>query len=216
MEEWTATLISSAEKILDQLGQRTREFKDETQALVDSLLAQRASAVAAMRALLPPELPGQKIRHHGDLHLGQTLIVKDDISIIDFEGEPGRDNEERRRRAPPARDIAGFLRSLDYAAVAALDRTVKASAEEQAKLARALEAWREESSAAFLASYREIIGSGDLWPQTSAQSDGLLRFFLLEKAFYEIGYELANRPAWLHVPLAGALRLLSATAEAAP
>jgi maltose alpha-D-glucosyltransferase/alpha-amylase len=210
---WTARLVASANRIFDQLGQRRAELKEDGRALADALLAQRAAVIERLTSLLPQAIAGQKIRHHGDLHLGQILIVKDGISILDFEGEPGRDNEERRRKAPAARDLAGFLRSLDYAALAALDRTVKASPEEHAKLARALEIWREEATSAFLQSYREAAGGNALWPTEPELSERLLQFFVIEKAIYEIGYELANRPAWLHVPLAGALRLLVGTAE---
>jgi maltose alpha-D-glucosyltransferase/alpha-amylase len=214
--EWTERLIAASEATLDQLSQRRATLKEDAQALADALIAQRATARERIGALLGSTIGGEKIRHHGDLHLGQILIVKDDISIIDFEGEPGRDNEARRRKAPAARDLAGFLRSLDYAAVAALDRTVKTSPEERAKLARALESWREGAAGAFLAAYRESVTGTALWPQDAAASEQLLQFFLIEKALYEIGYELANRPAWTHVPLAGALRLLGGAVGAAP
>ena len=207
----TERLSESLRNTFDELARSRGNLKENVQTLADALLARREEALARVPHLVPEGIDGLKIRHHGDLHLGQVLIVKDDIAIIDFEGEPGRDNEERRRKSPPARDLAGFLRSLDYAAVAALDRTVKLSPEETTKLALALDAWLSASTAAFLASYRETLGIGALWPKDPAISDQLVQFFLLEKAAYEIGYELANRPAWLHVPLAGTLRLLFGT-----
>jgi maltose alpha-D-glucosyltransferase / alpha-amylase len=88
-----------------------------------------------------------KIRHHGDFHLGQMLIVKDDVFIIDFEGEPRRSIEDRRRKAPAARDVAGLIRSIDYSATAALERALKSAPDEQGT---ALDGWREHSVAAFL------------------------------------------------------------------
>ena len=151
-----------------------------------------------------------KIRHHGDFHLGQMLIVKDDVFIIDFEGEPRRSMEERRRKAPAARDIAGLIRSIDYSATAALDRALKLDPDDQGRIARALDDWREHAVAAFLDAYRQALGTTDGCGRTIAEAaDRLLDFFLLEKAFYEIEYELAHRPDWLRVPLAGTLRILS-------
>jgi maltose alpha-D-glucosyltransferase/alpha-amylase len=166
--------------------------------------------------LLPETVDAMKIRHHGDFHLGQMLIVKDDISIIDFEGEPRRSIEDRRRKAPAARDVAGLIRSIDYSATAALERALKSAPDEHhGKLARALEDWREHSVAAFMAAYRSSLSDTRLWPQSPEAADALLDFFLLEKAFYEIEYELAHRPDWLRVPLAGTWRILSRS-EGAP
>ena len=150
-----------------------------------------------------------KIRHHGDFHLGQMLIVKDDVFIIDFEGEPRRSIEDRRRKAPAARDVAGLIRSIDYSATAALERALKSAPDEQGRLARALDAWRKHSVSAFLGSYRQSLGDNRLWPWSPEDANRLLDIFLLEKAFYEIEYELAHRPDWLRVPLAGARRIFS-------
>ncbi|HZC96650.1 MAG TPA: alpha-amylase, partial [Bradyrhizobium sp.] len=116
---------------------------------------------------------------------------------------------ERRRKAPPARDVAGLIRSIDYSATAALDRTLKVDHDEHGKLAAALAAWRDRATEAFLAAYREAMANQRLWPAGDTAADGMLNFFLLEKAFYEIEYELAHRPDWLRVPLTGILRILS-------
>ena len=104
------------------------------------------------------------IRHHGDFHLGQMLIVKDDIFIIDFEGEPRRPLGERRRKAPAARDVAGLIRSIDYSATAALERALKVAPDEHGKLSAALAEWRDRSVATFLAAYREAMTDQRLWP----------------------------------------------------
>jgi len=137
------------------------------------------------------------------------LMVKDDAFIIDFEGEPRRSIKDRRRKAPAARDVAGLIRSVDYSATAALERALKSAPEEQDNLARALDGWRAHSVAAFLAAYRRYLTDARLWPQELKDADRLLDFFLLEKAFYEIEYELAHRPDWLRVPLAGTWRILT-------
>jgi maltose alpha-D-glucosyltransferase/alpha-amylase len=137
------------------------------------------------------------------------LIVKDDIFIIDFEGEPRRPLNERRRKAPAARDVAGLIRSIDYSATAALERALRGAPDEQGRLGAALAEWRDRSASAFLAAYREVMANQRLWPAGPKAAEQMLNFFLLEKAFYEIEYELAHRPEWLRVPLMGMLRILS-------
>jgi maltose alpha-D-glucosyltransferase/alpha-amylase len=138
------------------------------------------------------------------------LMVKDDVSIIDFEGEPRRSIQERRRKAPAARDVAGLIRSIDYSATAALQRAVDSAPDPQGKIARALDGWRDAAVGTFLGSYRQTLNDARLWPRSPEESDRLLDFFLLQKVFYEIGYELAHRPDWVWVPLAGARRILHA------
>ena len=115
----------------------------------DALLRRREAALERLRGLLPGDLEIDLIRHHGDLHLGQILIVKDDACIIDFEGEPNRSANERRRKAPSARDVAGFVRSLDYAATSALGRVMAAAPEEHVKVSAAIDHWRLQSTASF-------------------------------------------------------------------
>jgi maltose alpha-D-glucosyltransferase/alpha-amylase len=187
---------------------------DRDRPLIERLLDHRAAFPELIRDLLPPTHEFHNIRHHGDFHLGQMLIVRDDIFIIDFEGEPRRTLAQRRMKAPAARDVAGLLRSLDYSVTAALERQLKVGSDDDGRIAAALTAWREESIATFLATYREAMVDTRLWPTDRRAADNLLRFFLLEKAFYEIDYELAHRPDWLHVALAGALRVLDGGAAA--
>jgi maltose alpha-D-glucosyltransferase / alpha-amylase len=142
------------------------------------------------------------------------LIVKDDVYIIDFEGEPRRTLAERRRNVPAARDVAGLIRSIDYSATAAFERALQAGPDEHGKIAAALEEWRAHAVATFLSAYHERLGEPRLWPANRGAADRLLDFFLLEKAFYEIEYELGHRPDWVRVPLRGALRTLARHAEA--
>jgi maltose alpha-D-glucosyltransferase/alpha-amylase len=213
---WTEGILQRAGRALGDLARRRSELAENDRQLLDALLSYQDSLPARLGELLPETVDAMKIRHHGDFHLGQMLIVKDDISIIDFEGEPRRSIEDRRRKAPAARDVAGLIRSIDYSATAALERALKSAPDEHhAKLARALEDWREHSVAAFMAAYRSSLRDTRLWPQSPEAADALLDFFLLEKAFYEIEYELAHRPDWLRVPLAGTWRILSRS-EGAP
>ncbi|MEA2831343.1 MAG: maltose alpha-D-glucosyltransferase / alpha-amylase [Bradyrhizobium sp.] len=206
---WIEGAVDRAERVFDLLEQHSNGLKEADRRLVDQVLAHRAGLHQHLSALLPLDIDGLNIRHHGDFHLGQILIVKDDVFIIDFEGEPRRPIAERRRKAPAARDVAGLVRSIDYSATAALERALKAAPDDQGKLGAALTEWRDRSVAAFLAAYREIMTDQRLWPADPQTAEQLLNFFLLEKALYEIEYELAHRPDWLRVPLTGMLRILS-------
>jgi trehalose synthase-fused probable maltokinase len=139
---------------------------------------------------------GRVIRHHGDFHLGQTLWADEDWVVLDFEGEPARSLPERRRKRSPLRDVAGMLRSFAYAASASpLLRGVDTPV-----------AWEERARAEFLDGYRKTIDQ-HLVP-SGASMDKLLRVFELEKAVYELRYELNNRPEWVKIPVAGIVRML--------
>ena len=140
---------------------------------------------------------GRVIRHHGDYHLGQVLWARDDWVILDFEGEPARSLAERRRKRSPLRDVAGMLRSFAYAA----------SAADLAGGARAPDGWETRAREEFLAGYFETVDR-TLIPSSQAAVDRLLSLFELEKAVYELRYELNHRPDWLGIPVAGILRLL--------
>jgi maltokinase len=139
---------------------------------------------------------GRVIRHHGDFHLGQTLWADDDWVILDFEGEPARSLPERRRKRSPLRDVAGMLRSFAYAASAT-------------RLLRGVDpppAWEERARVQFLEGYRSSVDQS-LIPSGTGM-DKLLRVFELEKAVYELRYELNNRPDWVKIPVAGIVRML--------
>ncbi|MFZ0836106.1 MAG: putative maltokinase, partial [Xanthobacteraceae bacterium] len=206
---WTEGVLARAGRVFEELGHRRTQLKESDKRMADSLLTYRDTLAARLGQVLPEHIDARKIRHHGDFHLGQMLIVKDDIYIIDFEGEPRRSLAERRLKAPAARDVAGLIRSIDYSATAAFERALLAGPDEHGRIAAGLEDWRVHSVATFLEAYREALGDHDLWPKDRRAADCLLDFFLLEKAFYEIEYELSHRPDWLRVPLGGALRILS-------
>jgi maltokinase len=141
---------------------------------------------------------GRVIRHHGDYHLGQVLWAEEDWVVIDFEGEPARGLTERRRKRSPLRDVAGMLRSFAYAASASeLERGVKPP-----------DGWEENARAEFLAGYLDEVDSS-IVPSGQAL-ERLLTLFELEKAVYELRYELDNRPDWVRIPVAGIARLLEA------
>ena len=148
---------------------------------------------------------GKQIRTHGDFHLGQTLWAPDrnDWVIIDFEGEPARSLAQRRRKRSPLRDVAGMLRSFAYVV----------SAVEILRGTAAPEGWEARAREEFLKGYFETADPG-LLPVGDTAFNRLLTVFELEKAVYELRYELNNRPDWIHIPAAGIMRMLEATASA--
>ncbi|MGN2246881.1 maltose alpha-D-glucosyltransferase [Frateuria sp. GZRR35] len=148
-----------------------------------------------------------RTRVHGDFHLGQVLVVQGDAWLIDFEGEPARPLEERRIKTTPLRDVAGFLRSLDYVAAVAQRGEEGMAPIEDPLFAPFLERFRLRASEVFLAAYIAVLERAPVrWIGADALAP-MLELFLLDKAAYEIAYEAANRPGWLGVPLQGLLRL---------
>ncbi|HLX14025.1 MAG TPA: maltose alpha-D-glucosyltransferase [Bradyrhizobium sp.] len=209
VRRWTQQIAARAEHVFDTLQQRRDSFGEADRLLADQLLARQATWRDRLKALLPAGIDGLNIRHHGDFHLARMLIVKDDIFITGFGGDPCRPIEERRRKAPAAHDVAGLIRSIDYSAHAALERALKLAPDEHGKLGTALTEWVNRAGAAFLAAYRESMTNSLLWPADHRAADRMLDFFLLEKIFNELEYELAQPHEWVRVPLTGALRLLS-------
>jgi len=143
---------------------------------------------------------GLKIRHHGDYHLGQVLLKRNDFIIVDFEGEPARPLAERRAKSSPLRDVAGMFRSFTYARQAALYRCSVTSTEDCARWDPHLVAWEQESRETFLRVYDEIARAAGLYSSLE-EIEPLLTLFEIEKALYEIRYELRNRPEWAAIPL---------------
>jgi len=205
---WTDDLATRTRSRLDLLKASLASLPQATQDLAARLLESQESILAYIESDRDAVYHGQKIRHHGDFHLGQILIAKDDAYVLDFEGEPRRLLADRRRKAPPARDVAGLLRSIDYAISAAMDNTPDLNSEDRSVLMPLMRDWGERMTDAFSTCYRETLGDSALWPTDKDQARRLLDLFLLEKALYEIEYELTNRPAWTHIPLEAAARIL--------
>jgi maltose alpha-D-glucosyltransferase/alpha-amylase len=205
---WTEALLARAHNVFGLIEHGMAKLPETTAALAERLLQHRYAVATHIEATWNTKYDGLKTRHHGDFHLGQILIAKDDTYILDFEGEPRRSLDERRRKAPPARDVAGFIRSIDYAISAAMDREPNLSAEDRAMLIRQIRIWGDRLTAAYWESYQATIGDAPLWPTDKEQISQLLDLFLLEKALYEIEYEITNRPSWVHIPLEATLRIL--------
>ncbi len=214
--EWIGRASGFLDRALDIVAQR-REWESETLAADAAALAEAGPALLQALRLLGRHGEGSLLtRIHGDFHLGQVLVASGEAYIIDFEGEPARPVEERRRKSSPLRDVAGLLRSIDYAAATALDpKSVVANRVSPGRRQRLVARLREGSETAFLMAYREATAA-----LPGKAPDELLDFFLVEKAAYEICYEAANRPAWLAIPIGGlarvAARLLATAAQAEP
>ena len=191
--------------VLELLERKVEELDGETESDARRVLASKDGLIRKFRSLLDGRLSSLRIRCHGDFHLGQVLFTGKDFAFIDFEGEPARPLGERRLKRSPLRDVAGMLRSFHYVAYAAL-RDGVARPEDKPRLEPWARAWQERIAAVFLGAYLEA-ASGPVFAWSPAELHLLLEAHLLEKAVYEIGYELENRPDWLRIPLQGLLQL---------
>jgi maltose alpha-D-glucosyltransferase/alpha-amylase len=206
---WAEGALGQLDPALELLA-AARGLPEDAAPLAGGLLARRDALREAVRRLAASAEGALKTRVHGDFHLGQILVSQGDAVIVDFEGEPARSLEERRAKGSPLRDVAGLLRSLDYAAsVATATESAAATAAPTERRAAMLAQWQRDASVAFLDAYRRVAAAAPR-PWVPAESEAaLLDLFLLEKAAYEVRYEAANRPAWIGVPLRG----LAALAE---
>jgi maltose alpha-D-glucosyltransferase / alpha-amylase len=193
---WKAAARASAERLLPRVEGFAAEQRERLLARIDAL---------------PEKVAALKTRFHGDYHLGQVLVLLNDFAIIDFEGEPLRPLEERRAKSSPLKDVAGMLRSFHYAEATVARELLEHYPTRADTVLRCAAAWRRQAVDAFLAGYDEATQACESLPQEPATRRALLDFFLVEKALYEVAYELANRPAWVAIPVAGLLELLEET-----
>jgi trehalose synthase-fused probable maltokinase len=173
---------------------------------------QEEEIVRRFQGALDKPIRATRTRIHGDYHLGQVLFTGSDFVIIDFEGEPARPLRERRTKRSPLQDVAGMLRSFHYAAFAPLltpSDTDSAAGKNVEEVGAWAETWNATAADRFLASYFQAAGDAAYLPQSREQTQIVLELHLLEKAVYELGYELNNRPTWVGIPLQGISRLLS-------
>ena len=177
LQRWSSSIIGELGVSLAKAGERFPALLDRREALTE-----RAKVLASV----PPS--GQKIRQHGDLHLGQALRVGKDWMIIDWEGEPARPLDARREKHTPLRDVAGMLRSFAYAVSAA-----EVPADQRRT---SVEAMRR----AFLGGWQRVVAGTGLVPESEADTRTLLEVLELEKTLYELRYELLMRPDWAHIP----------------
>jgi maltose alpha-D-glucosyltransferase / alpha-amylase len=200
----------------ETLRQKQPELPEPVAGLAKQILKLEDDALLMLHTISEMDISAIRTRIHGDYHLGQVLFTGSDYFIIDFEGEPARPLSERRNKRSPLQDVAGMLRSFHYAARAASALSKQRSADSErgkdssfdsrnapAQIESLALQWRDMASREFLRSYRSTAGDARFLPASPADFDALLKIHLLEKAIYELGYELNNRPEWLSIPLEG-------------
>jgi maltose alpha-D-glucosyltransferase/alpha-amylase len=206
-EQWSGAALGMAADVRESLRANRAALDGVTRALADGF-ERSADRLSHQLRLHPLRSVVAKTRHHGDYHLGQILVQGEDAVIVDFEGEPLRPLSARRAKHLPLRDVAGMLRSFSYVGQSAVRKFAHNDAE-AARLAPLARAWELEVRAAFLAAYIEASQS----LASVVPGEGLLGLFEIEKAFYEVRYEIGNRPGWTGIPLQGILEWSSPDAK---
>ncbi len=201
-------ILAQARSALTALRENVGRLSGEVAAQGRQLLGDGPGWLERLKREPTTAAAGQKIRVHGDYHLGQVLWADNDFVILDFEGEPTRTVDERRAKQSPLKDVAGMLRSFHYAAYAGLFAFAKDRTGDFGRLEPWADLWHRWVSAAFLRAYREAARGAAFLPARPEEFAALLDAFMLAKAFYELVYELNNRPDWVRIPLRGILALL--------
>ena len=207
------SMRSSAKKTLQLLSANLAQLPEELRPEAQAVLASEQRIMAILHRFTLKKFSAWKTRIHGDYHLGQVLYTGNDFVLIDFEGEPIKSLSERRLKQSPLRDVAGMMRSFHYAAYASFRQRGQVRAEDVPFLEPRLEAWYRHISQLFLACYQSTMAGSGILPEEPEQAEVMLQSYLLDKAIYELGYELNNRPDWLFIPLRGVLALLKSDEE---
>jgi maltose alpha-D-glucosyltransferase/alpha-amylase len=201
------------EEVFDLLKRRQKGLPAELLPSAERVAALKPEILKCFRTILSRKISAKRSRHHGDYHLGQVLWTGRDFVIIDFEGEPARPLTTRRIKRSALRDVAGMIRSFHYAAFQGLTNHAArgvVGAQDRARLESFAQYWYAWAASAFLRSYLLTAEGGAFLPRSKQELRDLLTVYLLEKAVYELGYELNHRPDWVKLPLAGIAQLMEA------
>jgi len=192
------------------LRDRQRSLPLETREYTQKVLGRERDIIGCFQPVYQRKINAMRIRCHEDYHLGQVLYTGKDFVIIDFEGEPARPLSERRLKRSPLKDVAGMIRSFHYAAHTTLlnHSSTVLRIQDLPLLEHWAQIWCLWVSAAFLRSYLEIVEESPMLPENHDDLKILLDAYLMEKAVYELGYEINNRPDWIMIPLKGILQIL--------
>jgi maltose alpha-D-glucosyltransferase/alpha-amylase len=201
------SMQSLTKRSLDLLKRNMRNLPEDLQEEATEVVNNENKIIDNFRDLLGKKLSAKKMRIHGDYHLGQVLFTGNDFIIIDFEGEPARSISERRLKKSPLTDVAGMIRSFHYAAYSATFRHIFRP-EDIHNIQPWADLWYRYVGGVFLNAYLQVAEQAPFLPQDGDEFAFLLKDFILEKAVYEIGYELNNRPNWVLIPLKGIRQLL--------
>jgi maltose alpha-D-glucosyltransferase/alpha-amylase len=201
---------STVRTSLSLLRRRRSKIESADSELIERAVASEGALLEKLKSITAERIECDRIRIHGDYHLGQVLFTGNDFHIIDFEGEPQRPLSQRRLRRLALRDVAGMIRSYHYAVVMAMRQVSESGIDEEAM--SALRQWAEEIhsylSAAFLDGYRSAVDGSSIVPDDPGHFRLLLDALIVEKAAYELEYEVNNRPDWIGIPLHGILSIL--------
>jgi maltose alpha-D-glucosyltransferase/alpha-amylase len=206
LAHWSEHVRGDLDKAVTHL--QAHELAPSARELAHQVIAQQTQIQARIDTLIRHPVAAVKTRHHGDYHLGQVLVAENDFVIIDFEGEPARPIDERRRKHSALRDVAGMLRSIDYAAHIAMENLTQERPHDRDTLLPYTRQWSTLTSQAFLDGYLEAVAGCGVYPEDSDAGNALIQLFTLEKVLYEVTYELGSRPAWVSIPLHGLLDFL--------
>jgi maltose alpha-D-glucosyltransferase/alpha-amylase len=207
LESLRDSLIAQCGTVFELLKEVLPRLPDNAVQLAGLALSRRRLLQEQIARLADGGMVSMRTRIHGDYHLGQVLQVKGDFVILDFEGEPARTLEERRAKHSPLKDVAGMLRSFSYASSSALMKYLTRRPEDLSRQEPWAKLWEQAVSAEFLRGYRRRVEGSGIIPRERDQFQRLLQLYLLEKAFYELKYELDSRPNWVQIPLTGILAL---------
>jgi maltose alpha-D-glucosyltransferase / alpha-amylase len=210
------SLRSLTRQVLPQLRKGMDSLSESARTEAVLISGHHQEIMDCFYALLGRKITGKRLRCHGDFHLGQVLYTGKDFVIIDFEGEPLRPISERKIKRSPLIDVAGMLRSFHYAAYSAVaEEEIRGFTHSQTResLENLAEYWHAWVCAIFLKKYLEEARKDDFLPQSDDEIRILLDAFLMEKAVYEVGYEMNNRPDWIRIPLKGITGLLKNTGK---
>jgi maltose alpha-D-glucosyltransferase/alpha-amylase len=197
------SMRSQVRRNFQLLARQKGKLSVENQQLAEGVLAAEKEVLACLQRITGRRIAAMKCRIHGDFHLGQALFTGKDFIFIDFEGEPARTMSERRLKRSPVIDVAGMIRSFHYAAKVTLAHHGENHPADVAFLEPWLDMWYVYVSGAYLRAYLEHLGDSPLVPRDRRELGIMLRSFLMDKAVYEVGYELNNRPDWIGFPLRG-------------
>ena len=211
IETLTSDSTAQAEQAVRTLASPGLDLPADVRASAERLLERRDLLLEHLRFASTLEFSASKIRVHGDYHLGQVLWSEGDFFILDFEGEPARSLAQRRRKQSPLKDVAGMVRSFGYAAYAGLFHHTMSRRADFDRFEPWARTWQATISSAFLREYFATAAGASFIPAAGSSRDALLRLFVLDKALYELNYELNNRPDWVRIPLRGILDLLGTT-----
>ncbi len=195
-------------KSFQLLRSQIKKLPDHVRAEAEEVLASEDVLVKFLERIKTERVISLKTRIHGDYHLGQVLFTGKDFIIIDFEGEPARSLSERQLKYCPFRDVAGMIRSFHYAVYTVFDKYVQIRPEDKEYLEPWVEIWYKSNSWLFLDSYVKAVKDTGIGGENKEDLKTLLQLFLLQKAVYELSYELNNRPDWVIIPIRGINYLL--------